>query len=256
MTPKRTLLPSLYNSTLEAGAAMRSSQSMSDSARPMLRSCRHSPGVLPVARTNVFVRWLWSTKPQATATSASGVFVLRRRSLAFSRRISTSHQCVMTKPKNRLRDQRSVFLGEPIPDHEDTRTGIDIPDVKGPLELYPLRNDPEIGVPRQRDVNTAAVHLGLQTFEVVTEPKECELWLNKMPLDRPGSLLAPAQKFGPHGRRISRRCTDPLTTTDESDPLIPARILLHLRRALLKHDGCLHRRSRPPNLRLGHSDQC
>src|SRR6266404_6757365 len=191
MTPKRTLLPSLYNSTLEAGAAMRSSQSMSDSARPMLRSCRHSPGVVPVARTNVFVRWLWSTKPQATATSASGVFVLRRRSLAFSRRISP-----------------------------------------------------------------AAVHLGLQTFEVVTEPKECELWLNKMPLDRPGSLLAPAQKFGPHGRRISRRCTDQLTTTDESDPLIPARILLHLRRSLLKHDGCLHRRSRPPNLRLGHGDQC
>src|SRR5260370_25016738 len=82
---------SLYNSTLEAGAAMRSSQSMSDSARPLLRSRRHAPGVLPVARTNVFVRWLWSTKPQATATSASGVLVLRSRSLAFSRRISTSH---------------------------------------------------------------------------------------------------------------------------------------------------------------------
>jgi hypothetical protein len=34
----------------------------------------------------------------------------------------------MTEPKNRLLDQRSVFLGEPIPDHEDARTGIDIPD--------------------------------------------------------------------------------------------------------------------------------
>src|SRR5260370_28332769 len=126
----------------------------------------------------------------------------------------------MEKPEKRLGDQRSVFLGEPIPDHEDTRTGIDIPDVKGPLELYPLRNDPEIGVPRQRDVNTAAVHLGLQTFEVVTEPKECELWLNKIPLDRPGSLLAPAQTFGPHARRLNRPRSHQLITPAASNTLI------------------------------------
>src|SRR5260370_38581157 len=58
----------------------------------------------------------------------------------------SASQCVMTKPKNRLRDQRSVFLGEPIPDHEDTRTAIDIPAVKCPLELYPLRKDHDIGL--------------------------------------------------------------------------------------------------------------
>src|ERR1700730_11620640 len=42
-----------------------------------------------------------------------------------------------------------------------------------------------------------------------------------------GHLLAPAQKFDPHGGRTSRRCTDELSA-EEPDLLCPAQILLHL----------------------------
>src|ERR1700680_3700102 len=42
----------------------------------------HAPGVVPVAREKIFVRWLRSKKPQATATSAKGILVSASRSRA------------------------------------------------------------------------------------------------------------------------------------------------------------------------------
>ncbi len=47
---------------------------------------RHAPGLAPVIRVNVRVKWLWSAKPQAIAMSAMAKSDARNKSLARSMR--------------------------------------------------------------------------------------------------------------------------------------------------------------------------
>jgi hypothetical protein len=54
---------------------------------------RHTPGLLLSLLVNTRVKWLWSTKPLATATSASESSVPRRSCFARSTRRRISHLC-------------------------------------------------------------------------------------------------------------------------------------------------------------------